>query len=101
MNSPREEVLDTAKHLIMGDRNNQYGPPTQDFQRTADILNAMGYRGIGGRLLVSHDVALLITAVKMSRLVWSPEVMDHWIDMAGYAACGHECVIAENKNVSS
>ncbi len=93
--SPRALLLDEAKHLIMGDRNAQYGPPTQDFERTSDILNAMGYRGPGGRPIQMHDIALMVMAVKMSRLVWTPGKRDSWVDFAGYAACGWECVVEQ------
>ena len=96
--SPRIALLNGAKELITGDRQNQYGPPAQDFKRTADILNAMGYRGPGGRLLVPHDTALMVMAVKMSRLVWSPGKWDHWADMAGYSGCGWECIMEETCN---
>lgn len=87
----RDELLDEAKRLVTGDRNNQYGPPTQDFRRTADILNALGFSGPGGTDVRPHDVAVIIVAVKLSRLTWSPGKMDSWIDLAGYAACGAEC----------
>lgn len=89
--SPRESLLDEAKSLVMGDRNNTYGPPTQDFQRSADAMNAMGYRSASGPLR-AHDVAILVTLIKISRLQWSPQKRDHWADLAGYAACGWECV---------
>jgi hypothetical protein len=75
----------------MHQRNNQYGPPTQDFDRTAGILNALGYRGPGGRQISSHDVAVIQIGVKLSRLTWSPGKLDSWVDVAGYAACGYEC----------
>lgn len=94
---PRQEAVREGERVIMGDRNNQYGPPTQDFDRTAAILNAMGYRRPGGTPLVGHDVAILVMAVKLSRVVWSPEKFDHWVDLIGYAGCGWECVVAEMK----
>lgn len=93
--SPRAKLLDRVKALIMGDRNAQYGPPTQDFQRTADILNALGYTGPGGRKMLKHDTAVILLAVKMSRMVWTPGKQDTWDDTAGYAACGWECVEEE------
>jgi Domain of unknown function (DUF6378) len=93
----RAEILDEAKVLICGDRNSQYGPPAQDFRRTADVLNSLGYRGPGGRELEAHDVAVIISAVKLSRIMWSPGKRDHWVDLAGYAACGYECVTEEGK----
>lgn len=92
---PRSEVIREADRLINSDRNNQYGPPTQDFERTAAILNAMGYRRPGGHKLLAHDVAILVMAVKLSRIVWQPDKRDSWTDTIGYAACGWECVTAE------
>lgn len=94
----RSDVLRKAHDAITGDRNNAYGPPTQDFDRTAGVLNALGYRAPNGPLR-SHDVAIMIAAVKLSRLMWTPDKEDSWIDLAGYAACGYECVV-ENRNTN-
>ena len=85
-NTTRTDVLYDAEHLINGDRNAQYGPPTQDFDRTAQMWSA--YLGIR---VSSHDVAALMCLLKLSRIRWSPEKRDHWVDIAGYAACGWEC----------
>lgn len=94
--TPRGDLLDEAKSLITGDRNNQYGPPTQDFARTAAILNALGFQFLKSddtvQRLEGHHVALLMVALKMSRLAWQPEKRDSWVDLAGYAACGWECI---------
>lgn len=91
--SVRGDALDEAKALITGDRNNAYGPPWQDFSRTAGALNAYGYQGPEGRPLESHDIAIFVMAVKLSRLMWTPTKHDSWIDIAGYAGCGLECAI--------
>lgn len=93
--SPRAAALDEAKALITGDRNNAYGPPTQDFARSADALNAYGYRGPDGRNLQAHDVAIMVMSVKLSRLMWTPQKRDSWVDLAGYAGCGYECAMEE------
>jgi hypothetical protein len=95
--SVRSAVLEEARGLIDGDRNNHYGPPTQDFQRSAEVLDALEYRGPGGRELQPHDVAIMMMAVKLSRITWSPEKRDHWVDIAGYAGCGYECVHEESR----
>lgn len=95
--SARESLLDEAKNLVTGDRNNSYGPPNQDFERSAGQLNALGYRGPDGRPLMGHDIAMIIMAVKMSRLVWTPGKRDSWVDIAGYAACGYECTELERE----
>lgn len=85
--SPREILLDEAKRLICSDRNATYGPPSQDFERTAAIWSQLF-----DRQFTAHEVAMAMIALKLSRLVWRPEHMDSWTDIAGYAACGHECV---------
>lgn len=95
--TPRGKVLTTANSLVNGDRNKQYGPPTQDFQRTADALNAYGYRGPDGRLLLAHDTAIIQMALKISRLMWTPGKEDTWVDVAGYAACGYECAVNKDE----
>ena len=92
---PRADILDEAKELITGSRNDQYGPATGDFSRSANALNAYGYRGPGGRELSAYDIAIMITAVKISRLMWRPDGRDNWVDIAGYAACGYECAEEE------
>lgn len=93
--SPRASVLSEAIKITTGDRNNSYGPPTQDFQRTAEILTALGFAGPNGSAVKSHHVAMIIMAVKLSRLTWSPNKRDNWVDMAGYAGCGYECTLTE------
>jgi hypothetical protein len=91
---PRAEILDEAKRLITKERNNHYGPPTQDFRRAADILNALGFL-IQGQPIETHHIAMIQAAVKLSRLTWSPDKRDSWVDLAGYAACGYECYITD------
>lgn len=93
----REEILHGATIAVTQQRNNTYGPPTQDFDRTARILNAIGFRIVdstGEPLPISsHHIAIIQIAVKLSRLTWSPTHRDSWIDVAGYAACGFECAM--------
>lgn len=89
----RADILQEAERLVNGDRNNQYGDPIQDFQRTADMWNA--YLGYSPGTLMPHDVAAMIAMVKLSRIAWSPEKRDHWADLAGYAACGYDCSVRE------
>lgn len=97
--SPRADMLDEARKLITGDRNNSYGPPTQDFQKSAEAATAYGYRGPGGREIVPHDIAILVMLVKLSRLTWTPGKRDHWVDIAGYAGCGYECTVEEERGL--
>lgn len=92
--STRAKVLDEAKRAICGDRNNTYGPPTQDFSRTAMMASSVGF-SFNGEALEAHHVAIFMVLLKTSRLAWSPEHQDSWIDIAGYAGCGAECVEEE------
>lgn len=87
--SAREKVLRAAGHCVMHDRNASYGEPDQDFTRTADVLNALGFSR-NGRELMGFDIAHLMIALKLSRLSWNPAHFDSWVDIAGYAACGYE-----------
>lgn len=92
----RGDMLDEAKRLIDGDRNNQYGPPTQDFERTAELLTSLGFAHVDAngnvRGLSAWHIALIMMTLKLSRISWQPEKRDSWIDVAGYSGCGYECV---------
>lgn len=98
---PRAEVLDEAKRLICGDRNNQYGPPGKDFNRAAQALTSLGFgkesaAGDGHcEVLDDHDIATIMIVLKLSRIMWSSHKRDSWVDVAGYAACGAEVAGAE------
>jgi uncharacterized protein DUF6378 len=86
----RGEVLNEARALIEGDRNKTYGSPTQNFQNTADIWNVLlGHKLKGGQKIEAYEVATLMVALKLARTVAEPK-RDNFVDMAGYAACGHE-----------
>lgn len=81
----REEILEQAKVIVTVDRNSNYGEPEQNFQRIADMWS--GYLGVG---VQAHDVAAMMILMKVSRIATSPQVQDHWVDIAGYAGCGGE-----------
>lgn len=94
----RGELLAEAERLVNGARNVQYGDPNADFQCTADLWNCYLNRiterdqalGHPGALLAPHDVAVMMALLKVSRLAWSPDKADSWLDLAGYAACGYD-----------
>lgn len=84
----KADLLDEAKRLVCGDRNAQYGDPTQDFDRVAAMWTALF-----GRTFTNHEVAMAMACLKLSRLTHSPDKADSWADLAGYAACGYECTV--------
>jgi Domain of unknown function (DUF6378) len=87
----REALLNDARDVITKDRNVEYGPPQRNFIQVAAVLDSLGYRGLDGRLLQPHDVAVIMISLKLSRLTWDPKNRDSWLDACGYAACGWEC----------
>jgi hypothetical protein len=93
----RAELLREAERLVTGDRNNSYGPPHQDFQHTADMLTALGFTQ-NGEPVQAHHVAMILMCVKLSRLSWSPDKEDSWVDLGGYAACGWEARVLTRPN---
>lgn len=106
----RRELLNEAAALVDGERNVAYGNPNDDFSRTANywsthaggVLRRKAFDlgievdqellHIIDNLFSSFDVAIMMTQLKISRLAWSPAKKDHWVDGAGYMACGWDCV---------
>jgi len=93
-----EDVLEEALRITGGDRMADYGPPDQDFRRTAimweQILNT---RIKDGQLsILPQDVASCMIALKLSRQTHQSK-RDNWTDIAGYARCGNLCQEQETK----
>lgn len=86
-----ESVLDEAKKLVSGDRQAQYGPPDQDFTRTADMWSA--WKGVH---FEPYEVAVFMILLKMSRQKHQRK-RDNWVDVAGYSHCGNTCDEEEAK----
>ncbi len=81
----RDEILEKAADLITAGRDEVYGEPRTNHQRIADLWST-----ILGVDIDIDEVILCMIAVKMSRLMKTPEHEDSWVDIAGYAALGGE-----------
>lgn len=84
-----EDVLEEALRLTSGDRQNQYGPPDQDFTRTAALWSAL----FGHKLnapFEARDVAMAMICLKLSRETHQRK-RDNAVDGAGYFRCLHIC----------
>ena len=88
-------ILDEAKSLTDGDRQEDYGHPADDFARTALMWTGI----LGGKLregseVTAMDVPLCMIAVKLARQAHRDK-RDNLVDIAGYArtaamVAGHE-----------
>lgn len=92
----RTEILATAEAAVMKDRNATHGEPEDNFGTIARLWNvycdaANPLASHGKKTSLSGvDVAVMMILVKVARIATSPEHPDHWVDIAGYAACGGE-----------
>lgn len=92
----KQDILQTALAAV-GDRGLNYGKPENNFKRIADLwnvhlINRYAESSTAGELptLDPHDVAMMMVLMKVARLENTPEHLDSWVDIAGYAACGGE-----------
>lgn len=83
----RKELLDEAGRTIAGQRQEEYGDARQSFDRIAALWSAYT-----GARITGSDVAGMMVLLKVSRTRTSPEKLDSWLDMAGYAALAAEMV---------
>jgi hypothetical protein len=82
----RDEILDTAKALLSGQRAQDYGDAYHNFDRIAAGWNLI-VANTNGPLTAQH-VALMMDWVKTCRLLETMDHQDSWIDKVGYSALG-------------
>ena len=89
----RKEILDAAAKCVCGQREEDYGTPEDSFRLIAELwakaLKPCVPEGTDVCIL-PETVALMMALLKVARLIKSPEHLDSWVDLAGYAACGGE-----------
>ena len=81
----RDEILNKSQSLINGDRAKEYGDAYGNHKRIADMWSVL----LNKQITVSQVYQCMI-AVKLSRLIETPEHTDSWIDICGYGALGGE-----------
>lgn len=85
----REEILETAKKCVCGDRDQDYGNPERSFDVIARLWNAY----LEDRMTImleAKDVALMMSLFKIARIMTGHGKADNWVDGCGYLACGGE-----------
>jgi hypothetical protein len=96
VNEPVEELpnrrslcLQTAERLVNHDRNTQYDDPQADFRIIAGLWTVYLRARFGiTEDVAKHDIAAMMSLLKLARISHQPENFDSWVDLAGYAACG-------------
>lgn len=88
-------ILDEAEEIVNGARQTAYGHPIDDFTKTAKM-----WSGLFGVDITAEQVALGMMAVKMSRLLNTPNHRDSMVDIAGYAKT-YQMVTQERKRRAS
>ena len=79
----RRVVLLEAEEAVCSDRIRTTATP----KTTSTTSPACGLRMRSP--FTRADEAVFMTLVKVVRMKTSPELKDHWADIAGYAACGY------------
>ena len=85
------EILLTATDTI-SERGLSYGHPSDNLQHTAMLISAYLQTPIH-----DYQVAGIMVLVKLARTNQSADKIDHWLDMASYAAIGGQLATEENE----
>lgn len=95
----REEVLETAKKCVCGQREQDYGTPESNFKTIAKLWNDYLDAAVRGIVITPTDVAMMMSLLKIARIKNGGGTGDSFVDLAGYAACGGELNAIEKKGV--
>lgn len=87
----RKEILAAASKAVHAeDMDHDYGSPENNFETIAELWNTYVEASHNDCVsLDSRDVAAMMILLKIARAATSTKC-DHWVDIAGYAACGGE-----------
>lgn len=83
----RKRVLSEAEKCVCGQREHEYGVPEDSFEMIGKLWTV--YLDYATKI-DAHDVAAMMALLKIARIAKSPDHMDSWCDLAGYASCGGE-----------
>jgi len=74
-------ILEEASKIVDGDREQTYGHPALNFERTAVLWSV-----VFGHEVTLEQVALAMICLKIAREVHVP-TRDNLVDLVGYARC--------------
>lgn len=79
----RISEFDRRAESVTHDRQSDYGDPRVSFDRIALMWSA-----ITGADISAQQVAHMMICLKLGRLQTSPNHLDSYVDIVGYARCG-------------
>lgn len=81
----RADILDRAKAIVTGDREQQYGKPEDNFAIIAELWGTYtGYK------FSPVDVTMMMVLLKVARIKTGDYLTDNYVDICGYVACAGE-----------
>ena len=86
----KEDILKDALKIVQ-ERGGEYGD-AYDLQAKIAVI----WMGLLDIQIAPHQVPLAMIGIKIARLLDNPSHRDSWVDIAGYAAVGAECVDIDN-----
>lgn len=81
----RTEILKKANECVMGDREQDYGNPENNFGLIAQLWSTYIDTDIS-----AVDVAMMMSLLKIARIKSGRLHEDNFVDGCGYFACGGE-----------
>lgn len=98
LNINKASLLDTAKQIVTGDRNNTHGDFYEMHKHVSEVVNAYL-----GTKLEPADIVSIMQIIKMVREKHGSFNIDDYIDQLGYTSGKAECVLKfreeQNKNL--
>lgn len=84
-------IADRAKEIVNGARRSAYGAPENNFERIARFWQAyFENTGRGDVKITARDISPLMRLMKEARLAETPDHLDSFVDLVGYALTGAE-----------
>jgi hypothetical protein len=80
-------IADKAAKLVLGDRNESYGNPADDYAGTALVWSGLLIQKLKpGALIDAREAILMMAAMKIRREITKPKE-DSRVDAIGYILC--------------
>lgn len=100
MGNERGKILDDAKAIINGERQNMYGDPEDNFAAIADFWTVYQVHS-KRKHSPAHDAAMKMALMKVARICTGTGGRDSYVDLCGYTALAADIAEREVVDTSS